>query len=119
MRPIAACAMVVVERTRVSQVTPEITQHSPRNGFNGFLRALPGHRAFLPPSPADLHPQTCHQRRGVRTPRLLRPPQRPSSESASASTASRPAFVTLRNAPLWDRTARVINLICPTPKAKY
>src|SRR3954469_20546544 len=28
-----------------------ITRHSPRNGFNGFLRALPGDRAFLPPSP--------------------------------------------------------------------
>src|ERR1700686_4907411 len=51
MRPIAACAIIVVERTRVSQVTPEITQHSPRNGFNGFLRALPGDRALLPPSP--------------------------------------------------------------------
>src|ERR1700682_310300 len=51
MRPIAACAIIVVERTRVSQVTPEITQYSPRNGFNGFLRALPGDRAFLPPSP--------------------------------------------------------------------
>src|SRR5450759_1655212 len=54
MRPIAARANVVVERTRVSQVTPEITRHSPRNGFNGFLRALPGDRAFLPPSPALL-----------------------------------------------------------------
>jgi hypothetical protein len=54
MRPITACAMMVVERTRVGQVTPEITQHSPRNGFNGFLRALPGDRAFLPPSSVDL-----------------------------------------------------------------
>jgi hypothetical protein len=27
-----------------------ITRHSPRDGFNGFLRALPGDRAFLPPS---------------------------------------------------------------------
>jgi hypothetical protein len=26
---------------------------SPRSGFNGFLRALPGDRACLPPSPAD------------------------------------------------------------------
>ena len=26
------------------------TRHSPRNGFNGFLRALPGDRACLPPS---------------------------------------------------------------------
>jgi hypothetical protein len=31
VRPIAACAEVVVERTRVSQVTPEITRHSPRD----------------------------------------------------------------------------------------
>ena len=28
-----------------------ITRHSPRNGFNGFLRDLPGDRAFLSPSP--------------------------------------------------------------------
>jgi hypothetical protein len=28
-----------------------ITRHSLRNGFNGFLRALPGDRACLPPSP--------------------------------------------------------------------
>ena len=33
MRPIAACAMSVVERTRVSQVTPANTRHSPRNGL--------------------------------------------------------------------------------------
>jgi hypothetical protein len=26
---------------------------SPRNGFNGLFRALPGDRALLPPSPAD------------------------------------------------------------------
>jgi len=26
---------------------------SPRNGFNGFLRALPSDRAFLPLSPAE------------------------------------------------------------------
>src|ERR1700735_893817 len=29
------------------------TRPSLRNGFNGFLRALPGDRAFLPPSPAE------------------------------------------------------------------
>jgi hypothetical protein len=33
MRPIAACAEVVVAGTRVSQVTPEIARHSPRNGL--------------------------------------------------------------------------------------
>jgi hypothetical protein len=29
-------------------------RHSPRNGFNGLLRALPGDRACLPPSPAKV-----------------------------------------------------------------
>jgi hypothetical protein len=28
--------------TVVTTVAPEITRLSPRNGFNGFLRALPG-----------------------------------------------------------------------------
>src|SRR5207237_10689788 len=41
------------------------TRHSPRNGFNGFLRALPGDRALLPPSFADssanLMPASGHQ----------------------------------------------------------
>ncbi len=41
-----------VENTRVSHHGHTgNTRHSPRNGFNGFLRALPGDRAFLPPSP--------------------------------------------------------------------
>jgi hypothetical protein len=31
-----------------------ITRHSPRNGFNGFLRALPGDRALLSPSSAKI-----------------------------------------------------------------
>jgi len=43
MRPIAACAMSVVERTRVSQVTPE-SPGIPRAMAYGFLRALPGDR---------------------------------------------------------------------------
>jgi len=33
-----------VESTRVSQVTPESLGIPARNGFNGFLRALPGDR---------------------------------------------------------------------------
>jgi len=31
----------------------QIIRHSLRDGFNGFLRALPGARAFLPPSRTD------------------------------------------------------------------
>ena len=40
-----------VENTRVSHHGHTgNTRHSPRNGFNGFLRALPGDRALLSPS---------------------------------------------------------------------
>src|SRR5258708_6922459 len=45
--------LVVVERTRVTS-TPESPGIPARNGFNGFLRALPGDRALLPPSPCGL-----------------------------------------------------------------
>src|ERR1700738_614161 len=96
MRPIAACANVVVERTRVSQVTPEITRHSPRNGFNGFLRALPGDRAFLPPSPLRsllLKNLTPASGRQDHTPSPSA--SAPFVRSASASTASHPASVTI------------------------
>jgi hypothetical protein len=49
----ASCAVVVTHTSVVTTVTPEIIRHSPRNGFNGLLRALPGDRACLPPSSAD------------------------------------------------------------------
>jgi hypothetical protein len=76
------------------------TRHSPRNGFNGFLRALPGDRAFLPPSlanfPASLTPASGRQDHTTS----------PSASCAarlaapSASTASRPAFRDDREPPL-------------------
>src|SRR5258707_2167070 len=46
--------LAVVERTRVTTSTPESPDVPARNGFNGFLRALPGDRAVLPPSPTDM-----------------------------------------------------------------
>src|ERR1700676_1312207 len=46
MRPIAACATIVVERTRVSQVTPE-SPGTPRAMVYGLYRALPGEPGFL------------------------------------------------------------------------
>jgi hypothetical protein len=43
------------EHTSVVTTGPTgFTRHSLRDGFNGFLRDLPGDRAFLPPSPARL-----------------------------------------------------------------
>src|SRR5713101_690145 len=44
----------LVKRTRVTTSTPESPGIPARNGFNGFLRALPGDRALLPPSSADM-----------------------------------------------------------------
>jgi hypothetical protein len=52
--PAAPAASRAKSRKHTSVVTTGstgITRPSPRNGFNGFLRALPGDRACLPPSP--------------------------------------------------------------------
>src|SRR3984957_14787947 len=59
------------------------TRHSPRNGFNGFLRALPGDRALLSPSPmrSVSFLRAWHRRRDARTTRLRRPP-RPARRAA-------------------------------------
>src|SRR6267142_3306918 len=54
LAPAASCALVVVESTRVTTSTPESPGVPARNGFNGFLRALPGDRALLPPSLSGL-----------------------------------------------------------------
>src|SRR6266567_1148104 len=73
------------------------TRHSPRNGFNGFLRALPGDQAYLTPSPAllltDLTPALGRQNHTTSPSASA-----PSSLAPPASTASRPALMTLRNA---------------------
>ena len=54
MHPRPRVHLVLVERTRVTTSTPESPGIPARNGFNGFLRALPGDRALLPPSSADM-----------------------------------------------------------------
>ncbi len=55
LHPRSRVHLVVVERTRVTTSTPASPGIPARNGFNGFLRALPGDRALLPPSFANLH----------------------------------------------------------------
>jgi hypothetical protein len=72
-----------------------------RNGFNGFLRALPGDRAWLSPSPGAVYcAELERQRRGVRTTRLRRPlgcrssatpPRPPHPAPTSVTTAKRPS----------------------------
>jgi hypothetical protein len=38
---------------------------------------------------------------------------------AVASTASRPAFVTIASRPSGDETGELVEMICPTGKAEY
>src|SRR5258708_3723151 len=54
LHPRSRVHLVVVERTRVTTSTPESPGIPARNGFNGLCRALPGDRALLPPSSADM-----------------------------------------------------------------
>src|SRR5712671_195398 len=122
--------LVVVERTRVTTSTPESPDVPARNGFNGFLRALLGDRALLPPSPADmflskpgwadlnsanLTPASGRQDHTTspsattsfvsspfdRSQAFRQPALQPRcAPNAAASTASRPAFVTIAIRPL-------------------
>ena len=106
-----------VESTRVSHHGHTgNTRHSPRNGFNGFLRALPGDRALLPPSSAKtvfreldasvgasgphdfaVRLSAIRQER-IRVHRIPLP--------TSVTTAKRPSC--------GNETAVVLKLICPT-----
>src|SRR6266852_4340571 len=54
LHPRPRVPFVLVERTRVTTSTPESPGIPARNGFNGLCRALPGDRALLPPSSADM-----------------------------------------------------------------
>ena len=132
--PGARCARSLacsVKNTRVSHHGHTgNTRHSPRNGFNGFLRALLGDRALLPPSSADmscLSPVGPTQLRkldasvGASGPRdfatsLVRTlgdcsqaetcPAIHRAQNAAASTASRAASVTIAIRPLCGRDAK-------------
>src|SRR5216683_6941493 len=126
--------LVVVERTRVTTSTPESPGIPARNGFNGFLRALLGDRALLPPSPTDMFlskPGWADLNSANLTPasgrqdhttspyaatslvRSLcnrsRAEARPAihrAQNAAASTASHPASVTIAIRPSVGRDAR-------------
>ena len=91
-----------------------------RNGFNGFLRALPGDRALLSPSSALLLANlTPASRRQDHT----------TSPSASARFVKRaarvhripcPTSVTIAKRPsVWDGMARLLNLIWGKLEAEY
>jgi hypothetical protein len=120
MRPIAACAMVVVERTRVSQVTPE-SPGIPRAMVYGLYRALPGEPGFLatvasgiastdltPASGCQDHTTSPSARQRPRLWHRLRPPHPASNVRDDRET------------PLERKRDRIaILLICPGRQAKF
>jgi hypothetical protein len=105
-------------------------RHSPRNGFNGFLRGLPGEPGLLPPSPAaiatGLIPASGYQDATTSpsaTPvfaKRLRRARRRSSLGTSASTASpAPRFVTIAKRPsCGQKTRGKMPVICPSSQAE-
>src|SRR5258707_14873713 len=90
----------LVEGTRVFTTSPPESPGIPaRNGFNGFLRALPGDRALLPPSlaneSANLTPASRRQDHTTSPSALA-----PFVKGAAASIASRTNVRDDRETPL-------------------
>jgi hypothetical protein len=117
------------ESTGVEAAGPPESPGIPaRNGFNGFLRALLGDHAWLPPSSADrsAHLAPASERQDHTTspsasapfvcvPVITHEPK-PALRSlcaldAAASTASRPASVTIASRPLMGRDSDRIRVI--------
>jgi hypothetical protein len=95
-----------------------------RNGFNGFLRARPGDRALLSPSPMQCEStvtslisasgyQAHTTSPSAPAPFVNAPPKRPSHPAPNVRDD--------RDTPLFSGAERgeVIETICPTTKAKY
>ena len=112
MRPIAACAMSVVERTRVSQVTPEspgipramvlrLMSRSPRR--SGFFVTVIPEKLASQELDASVEASGPHDF-AVRLTRR-------SSKALAASTASRPASVTIASRPSVGRDSENIEVI--------
>jgi hypothetical protein len=109
MRPIAACAGIVVERTRVSQVTPENVRHSPRNGLrltscssrrSGFFVTVIPEKLASQELDASVEASEPHdfavRLRCSRQQHCRRPPH---PAPTSVTTAKRPS--------VWDGTAAI------------
>ena len=110
MRPIAACAMIVVEGTRVSQVTPK----SP-----GIPRAMVYGLYVISPAIGSFATVTCGTCRRLDTSTEMSGPhdfavrvRRPRPERHPRPPHPRPAPVTLRDAPLDGTGCTGYRLIC-------
>jgi hypothetical protein len=111
-----------VVNTRVSHHgRAEIARHSPRNGFNGFLRALLGDRACLPPSLAEILPAKLDASVGASGPhdfavrvRAIRQRRSPRPPHPALNVRDD------RETPLCEAgRGEFVKVICPTKKAEY
>jgi hypothetical protein len=119
MRPIAACAEIVVESTRVCQVTPE-SPGIPRAMVLRLISRSPRRPAFLPPSLADvaanLMPASGHQDHTTSPSACTRRRQ----SAACVHRIPPPTSVTIAKRPsVWDGTAADMKVICANIEAKY
>src|SRR5258707_15113166 len=87
------------------------TRHSPRNGFTAYFALSPVTTLFDTVACASYRRLDANDW-GVRTTRLDRTRQHHSSSAPTASTASRPALVTIAIRPsVWDETRRISELM--------
>src|SRR6266576_2448651 len=95
------------------------TRHSPRNGFTAYF-ALSSVTTLFDTVAGASYRRLDANDWGVGTTRLRRTRQHISSSALTASTASRPAFVTIAIRPSCrNGTARIMHLIWVGRKQKY
>src|SRR6266566_9322778 len=94
------------------------TRHSPRNGFTAYF-ALSSVTTLFDTVAGASYRRLDANDWGVGTTRLRRPRQHVSSSALTASTASRPALMTLRNAPQRGRDQIAILLILPSRQGEF
>src|ERR1700730_6049366 len=114
------CEVVVQDAHEYSQRSHRKSPGIPaRNGFNGFLRALPGDRAFLSPSlaneSANLTPASRRQDHTT-SPSASKTL---SSQAPLASIASSPASVTIAIRPSSGVDGGGYKVICDFGKTEY
>src|ERR1700676_3854465 len=111
--------MSVVERTRVSQVTPEITRHSPRNGLR-LIACSPRRPGFFATVISRVFSQDLMPASGHQDHTSLPSASAPFVKSASASTASPPHVRDDRETPLCvGAGCKSYSLIRISEKQKY
>jgi hypothetical protein len=112
-----------VESTRVSHHEFTGTPGIPaRDGVNGFLRALPGDRALLPPSPPrnllleNLTPASGRQDHTASPSARVRSRQ----QRRSRPSHPNPTFVTIAKRPsVWAGMGKDVEVICVKSEPKY